>query len=128
MADLNTDLKSVRSRNLEPKTRLMYESTKSMFATAITDFLNVEIENIHPDQRKVHEKGILHWSVISRSHIILAIELFQNKSFEDIFSYEKENVTEIETKCRLYLCEIYLLNMRRQDSGSDYKVSFYFHF
>ena len=56
MANLNTDLKSIRSRNLEPKTRMMYESTKSMFATAIADFLNVEIENIHHDQRIVHKK------------------------------------------------------------------------
>ena len=92
-----------------------------MFTTAKADFLRVEIENTQPDQRRVHEKGIFNLSLISRSHIILAIELFQNKSFEEIFSYEKENVTETETKCRLYLCEIYLLNMRRQDSGSGYK-------
>ena len=68
MADFNTDLQSVRSRNLEPKTRLMYESTKSMFATAVVEFLKADIENIHPDQHEVHKKGMFEFKIISRSH------------------------------------------------------------
>lgn len=69
MDDLNSDLKSVRSRNLEPKTRLMYNSTKSMFATALVEILKADIENIHPDQCEIHKNGMTEKKLLSRSHI-----------------------------------------------------------
>ena len=57
MANINTNLKLVKTRVLEPKTRRMYESTKSLFKSAISDVLKMSIDNVHDDQKDVHQNG-----------------------------------------------------------------------
>ena len=54
---MNTNLQEIRNRVLEPRTRLMYETTKSMVRTALAEIFRMDISNVHENQKDIHTNG-----------------------------------------------------------------------
>ena len=47
---MDTNLQQIQSRVLEPRTRLMYETTKSMVRAALAEIFRMDISNVHENQ------------------------------------------------------------------------------
>ena len=54
---MDTNLQQIQSRVLEPRTRLMYETTKSMVRAALAEIFRMDISNVHENQQDIHTNG-----------------------------------------------------------------------